>query len=54
MLTSEAERIAMLMEEIAIAKSKLLPHGTGHIHTAIGYMENRIEEIKRKIDDENK
>tara|TARA_B100001287_G_scaffold14242_1_gene10727 strand:- start:1964 stop:2143 length:180 start_codon:yes stop_codon:yes gene_type:complete len=46
---SDIDRIVMLMEEIAIAQSKLQPTDTGHIHTAINYMRNRVEEIKKDI-----
>lgn len=45
---SDIDRIIMLMEEIAYAESQLQPHDTGHIHTAISWMKNRVEEIKEK------
>ena len=38
------------MDEIAIAKSKLQPHDTGHIHTSISYLESRVEEIQQDIE----
>ena len=47
--TSEVDRLVILMEEIAHAKSQLLPQDTGHIHTAINWMESRVEEIKEKL-----
>ena len=37
------------MEEIAIAKSKLQPSDTGHIHTSISYLESRVEELREKL-----
>jgi len=37
---------AILRNEIKVAESKLQPHDTGHIHTAISYMKSRIEEIE--------
>jgi len=46
---SDIDRIIMLMEEIAYAESQLQPHDTGHIHTAISWMKNRVEQIKEKI-----
>lgn len=49
-ILSDVDRIVMLMEEIAIAQSKLQPHDTGHIHTAINYMRNRVNEIKKDIE----
>jgi hypothetical protein len=45
---SDIDRIIMLMEEIAYAESQLQPHDTGHIHTAISWMKNRVEQIKEK------
>lgn len=41
--------IAILTEEIRVAESKLKPHDTGYIHTAIFYMKERIEELKEQI-----
>ena len=41
--------LTVLMEEVAIQRSRLLPHDTGHIHTTISVLETRIEEIKDKI-----
>jgi len=38
-------RLAVLQDEIEIHKSRLQPHDTGHLHTAISVIERRIEEI---------
>jgi len=38
-----------LKEEIRVAESKLEPHDTGHIHTAIFYMKERIKELNEEI-----
>ena len=40
--------IAILKEEIRVAESKLEPHDTGHIHTAIFYMKERIKELNEE------
>ena len=40
------------MDEISIAKSKLQPTDTGHIHTSISYLESRVEEVQAEIDKE--
>ena len=37
-------------KEIEYAKSQLQPHDTGHIHTAISWLESRIEQLKGKED----
>ena len=44
----------MLMDEIAIAKSRLQPHDTGHIHTSINWLQQRVEEVKKEIDGDMK
>ena len=48
------ERLLLLMDEIAIARSKLQPEDTGHIHTSISYLESRVEEVREEIDKELK
>jgi len=44
-VTRDEVRIAVLRDEIEIHKSRLQPHDTGHLHTAISVIERRIEEI---------
>tara|TARA_Y100001937_G_scaffold23308_1_gene33270 strand:+ start:740 stop:916 length:177 start_codon:yes stop_codon:yes gene_type:complete len=48
-LVKEIDRLVMLMEEIAILKSRLQPHDTGHIHTTINMLESRVEEIRNNL-----
>ncbi len=48
MISKPAKVIAM-EEEIVYAKSCLQPHDTGHIHTAIGWMERRVEVLKAEL-----
>jgi len=38
-------RLAVLQDDIEIHKSRLEPHDTGHLHTAISVIKHRIEEI---------
>ena len=38
-------RLAVLRDEIEIHKSRLQPHDTGHLHTAISVIQDRIEEL---------
>ena len=49
MLIKEVDRLVMLMEEIAILKSRLQPHDTRHIHTTICTLESRVEEIRDNL-----
>jgi hypothetical protein len=39
------DHVKALELEIAILKTRLQPHDTGHIHTAIAVLEARIAEI---------
>lgn len=39
-----------LQEEIKHAKTCLRPTATGHIHTAISWMEHRVKEIATELD----
>ena len=44
-VTRDEVRLAVLQDEIEILKSRLEPHDTGHLHTAISVIQHRIEEI---------
>ena len=44
-VSSDEIRLAVLKDEVEIHKSRLQPHDTGHLHTAISVIERRIEEI---------
>ena len=39
-------KIKLIEDEIEYAKSQLQPHDTGHIHTAISWLEHRVDELK--------
>jgi len=49
MLVSELDRMVILMEEIAVLKSRIQECGTGHLYTTISTLENRVLEIKEKL-----
>ena len=51
MLIKEVDRLIFLMEEIAILQSRLRPEDTGHIHTTISTLQNRVEEIRNGLSD---
>ena len=42
----------MLQEEVAILKTRIRPHDTGHIHTTISVLEERIAELRDEINAE--
>ena len=41
-------RIAVLMDEIEVLKSRIEPHDTGHIHTTISILQHRVRELESK------
>ncbi len=43
-----------LKEEIKVLESRIEPHDTGHIITAIGVLRERVEEIQKELDDQMK
>tara|TARA_B100001248_G_scaffold145200_1_gene109057 strand:+ start:243 stop:422 length:180 start_codon:yes stop_codon:yes gene_type:complete len=45
----ELNHLVHLKDEINYLKSLLKPHDTGHIHTTIGVLEERVEEITMKL-----
>jgi len=51
MQITASQRLILLMDEISIAKSKLETHDTGHIHTSISYLESRVEEVQKEVDE---
>ena len=46
-VTMEEIRIAVVQDEITLLQSRLEPHDTGHLHTAIGVLARRVEELKK-------
>ena len=40
-------KIEVLLEEIEYAKSCLQPHDTGHINTAISWLNSRVRDLKK-------
>ena len=49
---TETDRLVFLVEEIAVQKTRIQQHGTGHIHTTIRVLTDRVEEIRRKLNNE--
>ena len=47
-------RLKILQEEIAILESRLQPHDTGHLHTTISVLNDRIREIEERLEKETK
>ena len=49
--TVTVDKIIMLMEEIAILKSRFQEHDTGNLRTTVNVLENRVKELKDRIHD---
>ena len=47
--SKELNHLVHLKDEINHLKSLLKPEDTGHIHTTIGVLEQRVEEITMKL-----
>ena len=45
-------RIGVLEDEIRYAKTQIQPHDTGHIYTAIDWLEHRVRRLKGIKDDD--
>jgi len=44
-------RVDLLEDEIEYAKKQLRPHDTGHINTAISWLQHRVRQLKGQTDD---
>tara|TARA_B100000408_G_C10215863_1_gene188963 strand:+ start:199 stop:375 length:177 start_codon:yes stop_codon:yes gene_type:complete len=49
--TVTVDKIIMLMEEIAIIKSRFQEHDTGNLRTTVNVLEDRVKELKDRIHD---
>ena len=47
------DKLDFLYKEVAYAESKLQPHDTGHISTAISWMNQRVREVQEEIRNAN-
>lgn len=43
------QHITALLAEIEVLKSRLEPHDTGHLHTTINVLEERVKEILNSL-----
>ena len=50
-LINDIVRIDVIEEEIEYYKTLLREHDTGHIHTTISTLEDRVKEINQQIED---
>ena len=45
------DKIIVLMEEIAVLKSRYTDHDTGNLRTAVNVLENRVQELRDRVND---
>jgi len=45
----ELDYLSVLECEVRLLHDRLQPHDTGHLHTTIGVLKERIEEVKEQI-----
>ena len=45
------DKIIVLVEEIAVLKSRYTEHDTGHLRTAVNVLENRVQELRDRVHD---
>tara|TARA_B100000700_G_C15058152_1_gene864040 strand:+ start:6160 stop:6336 length:177 start_codon:yes stop_codon:yes gene_type:complete len=43
------DRIVVLVEEVALLKSRFTDHDTGHLRTAVNVLENRVQELREQV-----
>ena len=48
-LESKMNYMNFLLHEIRILRERIQPHDTGHIHTTINTLEQRVNEIQREM-----
>ena len=42
--------VKALQEEVGVLKDRIQPHDTGHIHTTISTLEERIKELNEQLE----
>ncbi len=52
-MISKPAKVIAIEEEIVYAKSQLQPHDTGHIHTAISWMTQRVNTLKQELKEQH-
>ena len=43
------DKIIVLMEEIAVLKSRFEDTDTGHLRTTVNVLENRVQELRERV-----
>ena len=48
-MESKTKHIEVLKTEVDVLASRLEPHDTGHLHTAIHVLKHRVEELEKEV-----
>jgi len=48
-MEDKTQHINVLKTEMNVLASRLEPHDTGHLHTAISVLKHRVEELEREV-----
>ena len=48
-MESKTKHIEVLKTEMDVLASRLEPHDTGHLHTAIYVLKHRVEELEKEV-----
>ena len=51
-MESKTKHIDVLKTEMDVLASRLEPHDTGHLHTAIYVLKHRVEELEKEVKEE--
>lgn len=52
-MLDNVDRLEFLYKEIEYAKNQLQPHDTGHISTSIGWLTQRVNQVKEELKNGN-
>ena len=48
-MEGKTKHIEVLKTEVDVLASRLEPHDTGHLHTAIYVLKHRVEELEKEV-----
>ena len=48
-MEGKTKHIEVLKTEVDVHASRLEPHDTGHLHTAIHVLKHRVEELEKEV-----
>ena len=48
-MEDKTQHINVLKTEMNVLASRLEPHDTGHLHTAIHVLKHRVEELEKEV-----